>query len=446
MKTIRIGSGAGYSGDRIEPAVELAEKGDIQYLSFECLAERTIAIAQQAKLNDPSKGYDPLLPERFGAVLKTCQAKGIKILTNMGAANPAAAARKVKEIADSLGLSGLKIAAISGDDVLDTLKSGPYRITETDEPVAGMANILVSANAYLGVEPLVEALRNGADVVITGRVADPSLFLAPLIHEFGWSFDDWDKLGKGTAVGHLLECAGQVTGGYFADPGSKDVADLAHLGFPIAEVSEDGSIVITKVEGSGGEVTVHTCKEQLLYEIHDPAAYYTPDVIADFSKVTVEQLGRNRVQVLGATGRQRPDSLKVSVGYVDGYIGEGQMSYAGPNALARGRLALEIVKERLKLTGVVTSELRFDIIGYNAIHGDVLAQNGPEPYEVRVRVTGRTASMKEAVRIGNEVETLYTNGPASGGGASKSARQVVAMLSALLPRSQAVAQIDYVEA
>ncbi|MBW9088490.1 DUF1446 domain-containing protein [Rhizobium wenxiniae] len=445
MRFIRIGSGAGYSGDRIEPAVELAEKGNINYLVFECLAERTIAIAQNAKLNDPTKGYDPLLTERFEAVLPICKKNGIKIITNMGAANPQAGAAKVREIATRLGLGKLKIAAISGDDVVEALKVSDTKILETGAPASSMASVLVSANAYVGAAPMVEALANGADVIITGRVADPSMFLAPQIHEFGWSQDDWDKIGKGTAVGHLLECGGQVTGGYYAEPGKKDVADLARLGFPIAEVSEDGAIVITKVEGSGGTVTEHTCKEQILYEVHDPKTYLTPDVTADFSQITFTEIAPNRIQVGGVTGRARTDTLKVSVGYNDGYMGEGQISYAGPGALARGQLALEIVKERLKITGVKANELRFDLIGVNSIHADVLAP-APEPTEVRVRVTGRCDSMKEAVRIGNEVETLYTNGPASGGGATKSAKQVVAMLSALFPRDKVVPVIEYLEA
>lgn len=445
MRTIRIGSGAGYSGDRIEPAVELAEKGNINYLVFECLAERTIAIAQNAKLNDPTKGYDPLLVERFEAVLPICKKNGIKIITNMGAANPQAGAAKVREIATRLGLGKLKIAAISGDDVVEALKVSDTKILETGAPASSMADVLVSANAYVGAAPMVEALANGADVIITGRVADPSMFLAPQIHEFGWSQDDWDKIGKGTAVGHLLECGGQVTGGYYAEPGKKDVADLARLGFPIAEVSEDGAIVITKVEGSGGKVTEHTCKEQILYEVHDPKTYLTPDVTADFSQITFTEIAPNRIKVGGVTGRARTDTFKVSVGYNDGYMGEGQISYAGPGALARAQLALDIVRERLKITGVKANELRFDLIGVNSIHADVLAP-APEPTEVRVRVTGRCDSMKEAVRIGNEVETLYTNGPASGGGATKSAKQVVAMLSALFPRDMVVPVIEYLEA
>ncbi|KIZ47746.1 MULTISPECIES: acyclic terpene utilization AtuA family protein [Rhodopseudomonas] len=445
MRNIRIGAGAGYSGDRIEPAVELAEKGGINYLVFECLAERTIAIAQKAKLADPAQGYDPLLVERLEAVLPICKKNGVRIITNMGAANPVAAAAKAREVAGRLGLGDLKIAAISGDDVIEALKASDVKITETGEPASNMLNSLVSANAYLGAAPIVEALAKGADIVITGRVADPSMFLAPLVHEFGWALDDWDKIGKGTAVGHLLECGGQVTGGYYAEPGKKDVAGLARLGFPIAEVSEDGATIITKVAGSGGRVTEHTCKEQILYEVHDLANYLTPDVTADFSKISFTEIAPDRVRVEGATGRARPETLKISVGYVDGYIGEGQMSYAGPGALARAELALEIVKERLKLTGVKVSELRCDLMGINSIHRDVLAPV-PEPTEVRVRVAGRCDSMKEAVRIGNEVETLYTNGPASGGGATKSAKQVVAMLSALFPRDKVNPVIDYLEA
>ncbi|PTW54382.1 uncharacterized protein DUF1446 [Breoghania corrubedonensis] len=445
MKTIRIGSGAGYSGDRIEPAVEVAEKGSIDYLVFECLAERTIAIAQNAKLKNPEAGYDPLLEARMRAVLPACRKNGVKIITNMGAANPLSAARKTVQIAAELGIGTLKVAVVSGDDVLQVLLDKNIKITETGAPATTMSNILVSANAYLGAEPMVKALAEGADVVITGRVADPSLFLAPQIHEFGWAFDDWDKLGKGTAVGHLLECGGQVTGGYYAEPDLKDVPGLGRLGFPIAEVSEDGSTVITKVADAGGMVTVDTCKEQILYEVHDPAHYLTPDVTADFSQITFTQEGKDRVRVGNVTGHKRPDTLKASVGYVDGYIGEGQISYAGPGALARGNLALDVVRERLDICAVETSELKFDLIGVNAIHGDVLAPQ-PEPTEVRVRVTGRTATMAEAVKIGNEVETLYTNGPAGGGGATKSSKQVVAMLSALLPREDAVPAIQFIEA
>lgn len=446
MRTIKIGSGAGYSGDRIEPAVELAETGDIDYLVFECLGERTVALAQQARMKTPELGYDPLLEERMRAVLPLCAAKGIKLVTNMGAAHPEAAARKTAEVARALGLASLKIAAVTGDDVLDACKEGDLPILEFEGSIRQLGNRLLSANAYLGAGPMADALHAGADVVITGRASDPALFLAPMIHAFGWAMDDWNRLGQGTVAGHLLECAGQITGGYFADPGYKDVPDLARLGFPIGEIGEDGSLVVTKVEGSGGEVTTRTCKEQLLYEVHDPARYIQPDVVADFSDVEVEEIGADRVRVTGGRGAKRTDTLKVSVGYIDSFIGEGQISYAGPGALARGRLALDIVRERLKLTGVAATELRFDLIGVDSLHGAQLSAHANEPYEVRVRVTGRTETLREAIRIGNEVETLYTNGPAGGGGAWKSARDVVAVASVLLPRELAKPQVRFVEA
>ncbi len=445
-RRVRIGAGAGYSGDRIEPAVELAEHGQLDYLVFECLAERTIAIAQQARRQDPSLGYDPLLDARMRAVLPVAAPKGVRIVSNMGAANPRAAARRTARIAQSLGVAGLKVAAVEGDDVLDVVLRGAFRFEESGDDVAAYRDRIVSANAYLGAAPIVDALAAGADVVLTGRVADPSLFAAPLIHAFGWRMDDWDTLGAATVVGHLLECAGQVTGGYFADPGYKDVPNLARLGFPIGEVAADGSVVITKVPHAGGRVSAATCKEQLLYEIHDPARYLQPDVVADFTQVAVAEEAADRVRVTGGRGTARPDTLKVSVAYVDDWIGEGQISYGGPGALERARLALGIVRERLALTGVAATELRFDLIGVDALYGDATPAVRGEPAEVRVRVAGRAASAGEAARIGNEVETLYTNGPAGGGGAFKSTREVIAVQSVLLPRAAVTPSFSFVEA
>lgn len=435
MKTIRIGSGAGFAGDRIEPAVELAERGDLHYLGFECLAERTIALAQAERLRDPDLGFDPLLVARMEAVLPACSARGVRIVTNMGAANPRGAARAVAAVARRLGLAGMRVAAVTGDDVLNTVRNGTFPLLERSGSVADLGASIRSANAYLGAEGLVAALRGGAEVVITGRVGDPALFLAPLIHEFGWAMDDWALLGRGTVVGHLLECAGQITGGYFADPGFKDVPNLARLGFPIAEVAADGSCIITKVAGSGGRISLASCKEQLLYELLDPNAYLQPDVTADFSAVRFAELGPDRIAVSGGAGRERPATLKVSVGYLDSHVGEGQISYAGPGAVARGRLALEIVRERLHLIGVRMTEARFELIGVDAAHQGGDASGYADPPEVRVRVVGRTDSLAEAVRIGNEVESLYTNGPAGGGGAWKSAREVIAVVSTLIPRA-----------
>jgi hypothetical protein len=290
----------------------------------------------------------------------------------------------------------------------------------------------VSANAYIGVSPIVEALAGGANVIITGRAADPALFLAPLVHRFGWPMDDWSRLGAGTLAGHLLECAGQITGGFFADSERKQIEGLARLGFPLAEIDEDGGLVVTKVPGSGGRVTAATCKEQLLYEIHDPAAYLTPDVVADFGRVSIEEIGPDRVAVRGARGRPRPETLKVSLGYRDGFVGEGQMSYAGPNAVARGRLAGDVVRERLEIIGLPVDELRTDLIGVDSLFSQANVPR-PEPFEVRLRVTARTRTLADARRVGSEVEALYTNGPAGGGGATTSAREVLAVASTFVP-------------
>ncbi|MDF7667335.1 DUF1446 domain-containing protein [Orbaceae bacterium ESL0727] len=444
MKKIRIGSGAGYAGDRIEPAVELVKKGNIQYLVFECLAERTIAIGQRQKKHDPETGYNELLAARMRAVLPTCLEKGIKIVTNMGSANPRAAAKVTAEIAKSLGAKNLKIAIVEGDDVYDAVIKQDLLLDEQKKTISQCGKKIISANAYIGAQPLVEALNNGADIVIAGRVADPSLFLSIMRHEFNWSETDWEHLGKGTIIGHLLECAGQITGGYFADPGFKDVPNLDKLGFPIAEISENGDAVITKVEGSGGVVNLDTCKEQMLYEIHRPDDYKTPDVIADFTHVTFTQIAKDQVAVSGGTGHPRPETLKVSVGYEDGFIGEGEMSYAGPGAVTRGRLALDIVKGRLAVMNIHPEEIRYDLIGINSLHGDKLSQHS-QPYEVRARVAARFATKAQAAAIGNEVETLYTNGPTGGGGAMKSVKEIVAMDSTYIPRSLITTTINYVE-
>ncbi|WP_392563869.1 acyclic terpene utilization AtuA family protein [Orbus wheelerorum] len=444
MKKIRIGCGAGYGGDRIEPAVELAQKGDIDYLIFECLAERTIAIGQKQKKQNPQSGFNEFLAARMKAVLPICAEKKIKIVTNMGSANPKAAAELTRDIAKELGLSHLKIAIVEGDDVYDIVVNNDLKLDEMGTTISLSGKNIISANAYLGAEALAKALENGADIVIAGRAADPSLFLSTMMFEFGWQNDDWDKLGKGTAIGHLLECAGQITGGYFADPKYRDVPNLAKLGFPIAEVTQEGDAVITKVLDAGGCVTVDTCKQQLLYEIHKPDSYITPDVVADFSGITFKQIGKDCVEVSGASGKPRTSTLKVSVGYSDGFIGEGEMSYAGPGAVERAKLALDIVKERLNICHILPQEIRFDLIGINSLHGERLSKDSA-PYEVRARVAARFASKNEATFIGNEVETLYTNGPAGGGGAFKSVKEIVAMDSTLLDRNLVKTNISYLE-
>jgi hypothetical protein len=442
MRTVRLGAGAGFSGDRIEPAVELAAKGELNYLVFECLAERTIALAQQARRLNPAAGYDPLLEARMRAVLPDCRRQGVRIVTNMGAANPVAAANAVVRTARELGLQGLRVAAVTGDDVLDlALRENPDLLTGPGRVADLGAEQILSANAYLGASAIAEALDCGADVVIAGRVADPSLFLGPLIHEFGWAADDWDLLARGVLVGHLLECAGQLSGGYFADPGVKPVSGLARLGFPFADVSCDGAAVLSKVAGSGGRIDLRTVKEQLLYELTDPSTYLTPDVTADFSAVRLDDAGPDRVALAGARGRPAPDHLKVSVGYLDGFVGEGQIAYAGVQAAERGRLALEIVRERLEMTAVAVSELRTELIGVDAMVLGGAGMDRSPPPEVRARVAGRCATLAAAQAIGAEVEALYTNGPAGGGGVTRSAGAVVAIASTLLPRDRIRAHI-----
>ena len=442
--TIRIGVGSGFAGDRLEPALELVEQGQLDFLVFECLAERTIALAQQNLLHDPDAGFDPLLIERLRRVLPAARARGVRIVTNAGAANPVAAAHAVAELAQGLGLFGLRIAAVTGDDVLDTIRRLDLPLIEGVGTTQALLDRVISANAYLGAEGIVAALDDGADVVITGRVGDPALFLGPLIHRFGWPADDWARLGRGTLIGHLLECAGQLTGGYFADPGRKDVAGLARLGFPFADIDANGDAVLGKVEGSGGSLSVASCTEQLLYEILDPSAYLQADVTADFSAVRFTKLGPDRIAVSGGGGRERPTHLKVSMGYDDGFIGEGQISYAGPGAVGRGRLALDIVTERLRLTGADLSEVTANLIGVDAVSRGGGA-GGPEPSEVRARVVGRSLHAAGAAAVGAEVEALYTNGPFGGGGASRNVRRVVAIASCLVPREVASAAVTMIE-
>ena len=438
--TIRIGCGAGFAGDRLEPALVLAERGALDYLILECLAERTIALAQLRRRHDPNAGYDALLERRMTGLLPLIKRNGVRIVTNMGAANPVAAAERIVALARDLGLK-VKVAAVTGDDVLDGLDPAQPSL-ETGEALAS-AGPLVSANAYLGIDAILPALDSGADIVITGRVADPSLALAPLAHRFGWSLDDHERLGRGTAVGHLLECAGQLTGGYYADPGKKDVPGLATLGFPFADVDAEGNARLGKVEGTGGVIDLSTVTEQLLYEVTDPAAYLTPDVAADFTGVALREVGPDQVAVSGAGGRKRPDTLKVSVGYHAGYMGEGEIGYAGENSAARAKLAGEIVAERLRGQ---FQELRVDLIGLTALHTRPMpAENGYRPYETRLRVAGRSADEAMARRIGEEVEALYTNGPAGGGGARKYVTEQIGVVSCLIARDKVTPRVTCFE-
>ncbi len=414
MSTFRIGTGAGFSSDRLEPAIDLVERGKLDAVVLECLGERTVAFGHRDRMADPSRGYNSLLDRRMRALLPACRKAGTVMITNMGAANPRAAAERTLVRARELELKGLKVACIEGDDVSalvppeQPFMDEPGTLADIDMPAVGM-------NAYLGADAIAPALAAGADVIIGGRLADPSMFLAPIAHRFGWDAADTARIGAGTLVGHLLECGMQVTGGYFADPGMKNVPNLAQCGFPIAEVQSDGSAVITKLAGTGGCVTTGTVKEQLLYEVHDPSCYLTPDVTADFSRVQIAAAGPDRVKVSNASGSARPATLKVTVGFDGGFQGEAGVSYAGPAAQERGQLAAEIVAERMARVHGIKSDLRVDLIGVSSLFATA-GLRAADTQDVRLHVALRSRKKEEAELMLWEVESLLCCGPAGGGG------------------------------
>jgi hypothetical protein len=437
---IRIGSGAAWWADRIEPAQWNAEQGDLDYLCFETMAEATVSLAQVRRLNDPAfPGYDTYLDARFTRVLPACVRRGTKIISNQGWIAPEAAAERVVHWLRQLGVQGARVAAVTGSALAaETVQlAGP--LLEDGRPVSSLSDQLISAEAYLGAEPIVEALEQGADVVITGRVADPSLFLAPMMFEFGWDALDHERLGQGTGIGHLMECGAQVTGGYFADPGYKDVPEPWNLAFPIAEVEDDGSAILTKVAGTGGRVSAMTVKEQMFYEVHDPANYITPDVVVDFTTAEIDEVGADRVRVASINGKPRTATLKVSLGCREGYLGEDMFFYAGPGAIDRARLAQRILEERFRVVGLEADEWRIDLLGLNAIHGSATPRDAPEPYEVGVRVAARTKTRAEAEKVGREVDGMAVSGVGMTGKRvphQDRVREVVGVWSALVPRDK----------
>ena len=436
-----MGCGAGFSGDRTDAPVSvvdaIARSGRPGAIMFETLAERTLALGHVARRADPAAGYEPLLAELVGPVLPACLRAGIPIVGNFGAANPPAAARLLHRLAADAGLPPPRIAVVHGDDIRDLDLDG-MQVWEGDAGLAGDTAELVAANVYLGARPIADALLAGADIVVTGRVADPALALGPLAAHFGWGWDDWDRLAAGTLVGHLLECGSQVTGGYFADPGFKDVPRPESIGFPIAEVAADGSAVITKAEGTGGCVTVRTVTEQVLYEVHDPSAYLTPDVTLDVTAIRLIQAGPDRVAVSGARGRPAPPSLKATMSFAGDWIGEAEISYAGPNALARARLAADVIGKRLDLRGLALRR-RLDLIGALSVFdgdGASLAAAAPDLQEVRVRLAVSGRDRRPVDQAVQEVLALLCCGPAGGGGMRSQVRNRVRTVSYLVPRNR----------
>ena len=445
---LRIGCAAGFSGDRTDaagPVVDaLLAAGGPAFLIFETLAERTLALAQLARRANPDAGYEPLLDDMLRPVLARCLQGGIRIVSNFGAAHPEAAARRIHTLATDLGLPAPRIAVVQGDDL-----SAPHQRPLLEQALGSALQGLdvVSANAYLGAEAIADALLAGADIVVCGRVADPSLAVGPALAHFGWARDDWRRIARATMAGHLLECGTQVTGGYYADPGYKDVPGMATLGYPIAEIDADGHCTITKPAGTGGRIDAHTVKEQLLYEVHDPAAYLTPDVVADITEAEVTELAPDRVQLTGVRGHARPAGLKVNVCHATGWLAEGEISYAGARAEGRARLAAQVLRERLAGLG----PLRADLIGVASVFADdggqwLADQPAGDAQDVRLRVALNHTDKQAAERLGREVTALYTCGPAGGGGVRTALRQRLGTVSCTVPREQVPASFRFIEA
>ena len=441
--TLHIGCAAGFSGDRTDvagPVVDvLIACGGSAVLIFETLAERTLALAQLARRSDPDGGYEPLLDDMLRPVLARCLAAGIRIVSNFGAANPAGAARRIAALAAEMGLPSPRIAIVEGDDL-----SRPEQRAVLGSVADGLS--VVSANAYLGAEAIADALLAGAAIVVCGRVADPSLAVGPALAHFGWARDDWDRIARATMAGHLLECGSQVSGGYYADPGVKDVPGMAQLGYPIAEIDADGHCTISKPPCTGGRIDTHTVREQVLYEVHDPAAYLTPDVVADISEAEVTEVGADRVRLTGVRGHPRPLTLKVNVCYQTGWLAEGEISYAGVRAEARARLAVDVLRERLQGIG----PLRADLIGVTSIFGDDAGRRleGQPPgnaRDVRVRVALNHADRSQAERLLREVTALYCCGPAGGGGVRTALRARLGTVSCFVPRDSVPASFRFIE-
>jgi hypothetical protein len=445
LRPLAVGCAAGFSGDRVDAGVPvvrtLIEHDGPAALIYENLAERTLALQQLARRVNPEAGYEPLLELQLRPVLAACLARGITIVGNFGAANPVGAGRAIERLAAELGLERPRIAIVGGDDL-----SGPEGQAVLKEQLKGDfdADRFVCANVYQGAQEIADAIRAGAQVVVTGRVADPALVLGPALAHYDWRADDWDALAGATMAGHLLECGAQVSGGYFADPGLKEVPDLDDVGFPIAEIAADGSCVITKAAGTGGCVTERTVKEQLLYELHDPAAYLTPDVVADITEASVTRIGPDRVRLAGVRGHPRTPTLKASLFFDGGWIGEAEISYAGRNAEARARLAMDVLRKRV---GPLLT-LRFDLIGVASILGDdagrLLESRAPgRATDVRLRAAGQHADAAVVDRLLREVTALWTCGPAGGGGVRTAKRQRLSMRSCLVPRELAPARYEF---
>jgi hypothetical protein len=449
MRAIRIGNGQGFWGDNVDAPVELLKGGPIDYIGMDYLAEVTLSIMMRQKLKDPRLGYATDFLGFIRRVLAEAQERNVRILTNAGGLNPKACRAKIFEVARELGLSGVRVGVVEGDDLFprlrDLVEAGhPLKNMDTGEPIAPHIDRVMSANAYLGARPVVEALRQGAQIVLCGRITDTALALAPMVHEFGWGPEDWDRLAAGTIAGHIIECGAQCTGGNFSR--WWEVPDLWNAGYPIIEGREDGTFTVTKHEGTGGMVTVDTVSEQLLYEMGDPASYLTPDVTADFTSIRLRQEGKDRVEVSGIQGRPRTPFLKISASYLAGYKGSGQITISGPRAIEKARLAAEVVWKRLERAGITFSEENRseELVGTGVCLPGVLPVPG-DPPEVVLRLGVRDPDPAKVERFGKEIAPLITAGPPGvtgfAGGRPKP-QEVMAYWPALLAREEVEGRIE----
>jgi hypothetical protein len=441
MKKVVIGSGSAYWGDMLEPAVEMAERSDVQYIGFDHLAELTMAILNRMKAKNPESGYIQDIIPWMKKLLPVTVPKGIKMITNAGGANPIQAALEVKKVIKDLNLGGIKIGVVSGDDILayiDDIRAQGWRFKNLDtgeEDIEHIRENIVAANAYIGADLIIKELENGADMVIAGRVSDNALYVGPLMYEFGWDYSKEyiNKIAAAVTVGHIIECSACVTGGM---SNMWKVSERPwEIGFPIAEVYENGEAIITKTPDSGGIVNQWTVKEHLLYEIMDPAKYMMPDGIADFTALHLTEEGRNRVRVTNMKGKSRPNTLKVCIGYRDGFIGEGLAFFPWPDALEKAKWAEKWVREKFKRLGVQFEELRIDYIGVNMLHGEAAPIEDKDMNEVGLRIAGRARTYKEAEIIRREATHLWTMGPIGASfGVPLNVRPVIALWPSLVPR------------
>jgi len=439
---IRIASGQGFWGDLLEAPVHQVTKGDIDYLVMDYLAEVTMSILQKQKNRNPNLGYARDLPDLMKKILPICKDKNIKVITNGGGVNPVHCADEILAHAVNLGIEKLKVAVVLGDDIKDCVDElieagAELKNMETGEPIKEVKDKLLSANVYFGAMPIVEALKSGADIVITGRVTDTGLTLAPMIYEFDWDEKDYDLMSAGTVAGHILECGAQSTGGNFLGDW-QSIENMAEVGFPIAEAFPNGEFIVTKHENTGGKVSYETVAEQLLYEIGDPTDYITPDCVADFTSIKLEDLGNNRVKVFNVKGKPETDFYKVSCSYADGYSTAGNLTYSWPQALSKARAADKILRKRLENLGLQFDEIRSEFIGYNATHESLAKEIDEDNInEIVLRVAVRSHDRNAIKRFGQEIAPLILTGPPSvtgfAGGRPKPS-DVVAYWPALIPK------------